>query len=360
MGYVRDWFSRHFSDPQVVGLATVLVAGTMLILVGGHMLAPVIASVIIAYLLEGLVAYLVRKGMPRLLAVVIVFIGFIAFLFFTIFALLPLLSRQTSQLVQQLPAMLTKGNALLLTLPERYPELFSEEQVRDLIDTIRAEAVAFGQRVVSISIASVVDVLTIAVYLVLVPLLVFFFLKDKKRIVAWLTAFLPEDRKLVSQVWHDVDLQIGNYVRGKFFEILIVGVATSVTFGLMETQFAMLLSVLVGLSVLIPYIGAVAVTVPVAVIAYFQWGFTTDFAWLLAAYGIIQALDGNVLVPLLFSEVVNLHPVAIIVAILVFGGLWGFWGVFFAIPLATLVQAVLKAWPTAPLGAAGEGEAAEG
>ena len=52
------------------------------------------------------------------------------------------------------------------------------------------------------------------------------------------------------------------------------------------------------------------------------------------------------LVPLLFSEVVDLHPVAIIVAVLVFGGLWGFWGVFFAIPLATLVQAVLKAWPT--------------
>ena len=64
------------------------------------------------------------------------------------------------------------------------------------------------------------------------------------------------------------------------------------------------------------------------------------------AYGIIQALDGNVLVPLLFSEVVDLHPIAIIVAVLIFGGLWGFWGVFFAIPLATLVQAVLKAWPT--------------
>jgi putative permease len=63
------------------------------------------------------------------------------------------------------------------------------------------------------------------------------------------------------------------------------------------------------------------------------------------AYLVIQALDGNVLVPLLFSEVVNLHPVAIIVAILVFGGLWGFWGVFFAIPLATLVNAVITAWP---------------
>jgi putative permease len=75
------------------------------------------------------------------------------------------------------------------------------------------------------------------------------------------------------------------------------------------------------------------------------------------AYAIIQALDGNVLVPLLFSEVVNLHPVAIIVAILVFGGWWGFWGVFFAIPLATLVQAILKAWPRV---ASPEQEASQG
>ena len=106
---------------------------------------------------------------------------------------------------------------------------------------------------------------------------------------------------------------------------------------------------LVGLSVIIPYIGATVVTLPIALIAYFQWGWTSDFAWLMVAYLVIQALDGNVLVPLLFSEVVNLHPVAIIVAILVFGGLWGFWGVFFAIPLATLVKAVLSASSTSPV-----------
>ena len=102
---------------------------------------------------------------------------------------------------------------------------------------------------------------------------------------------------------------------------------------------------LVGLSVVIPYIGATLVTIPVLLIAWFQWGWTSDFGWLALTYFVIQALDGNVLVPLLFSEVVNLHPVAIMVAILVFGGFWGFWGVFFAIPLATLVQAILVAWP---------------
>ena len=104
---------------------------------------------------------------------------------------------------------------------------------------------------------------------------------------------------------------------------------------------------MVGLSVVIPYIGAAIVTLPVAMIAFFQWGWTNEFFYLMLAYGIIQALDGNVLVPLLFSEAVNLHPIAIIVAVLVFGGLWGFWGVFFAIPLATLIKAVMNAWPRA-------------
>jgi putative permease len=346
MESIRIWFQRHLADPQVMGLAVVLLAGFFIVFLAGNMLAPVIASIIIAYLLEGLVAVLERHALPRLLAVVIVFVGFIAFMAFVTFALLPLLSRQATQLFQLLPEMLTSGQEALMRLPQSYPDLFSEAQVRDLIDTIRIEALSYGQHAVSLSISSVVSVITVTVYLILMPLLVFFFLKDKDRIVNWFVRFLPRDRSLVSQVWIDVDRQIGNYVRGKFIEILIVWLATFLTFSLMGMQFAMLMGVLVGVSVLIPYIGAAAVTIPVAVLAYFQWGLGPEFWWLLVAYGIIQALDGNVLVPLLFSEVVDLHPVAIIVAVLIFGGLWGFWGVFFAIPLATLVQAVLKAWPT--------------
>ena len=83
---------------------------------------------------------------------------------------------------------------------------------------------------------------------------------------------------------------------------------------------------------------------PVLLVALFQFGTTAEFGYVMLAYGIIQALDGNLLVPLLFSEAVNLHPVVIIIAVIFFGGLWGFWGVFFAIPLATLVKAVLNAW----------------
>jgi putative permease len=176
-------------------------------------------------------------------------------------------------------------------------------------------------------------------------LLVFFFLKDKDRILGWFEQYLPRERNLSRRVWSEVDMQIGNYVRGKFIEILILLAVSYVIFTLMNLNYALLLAVLMGLSVIIPYVGATLVTIPVVLVAFFEWGMTQEFWYLMLAYAIIQALDGVVLVPLLFSEVVNLHPVAIIVAILFFGGIWGFWGVFFAIPLATLVKAVLTAWP---------------
>ena len=311
----------------------------------GNMLGPVLASIVIAYLLEGLVAFLQRLGWSRLASVLVVYSLFILFVTLVLFGVMPLVSRQVTDLVQQLPAMIAEGQKAVVRLPERYPDLVSTEQIQEVMGTVRAEIANFGQQVVSWSFASVVGIITLLIYIILVPLLVFFFLKDRDLIIDWFKRYLPKHRRIAGTVWRDVDHQISNYVRGKFWEILIVWAVSYLTFSAFGLNYAMLLSMLVGLSVIVPYIGASVVTLPVLLIAWFQWGWTPQFAWLGGAYVLIQALDGNVLVPLLFSEVVDLHPVAIIVAVLVFGGLWGFWGVFFAIPLATLVQAILSAWP---------------
>jgi putative permease len=100
----------------------------------------------------------------------------------------------------------------------------------------------------------------------------------------------------------------------------------------------------VGIAVLVPYIGAAVMFIPVFLTAFFQWGTGAQTIWTVLAYMVLHALDGNLAAPLLLSRVVRIHPVAIIVAILIFGGLWGFWGLVFAIPLATLMHAVIRAW----------------
>lgn len=345
MRLITEWFRRTFSDPQIVFLTLVLVFGFAVVLSMGDMLMPVLASAVIAYLLEGLVVTLEDRGSPRWLASTVVFIAFVLFLSLVLFGLMPMLSRQVTQLVQQLPNIISEGQQVLMALPEKYPDVVSPAQAQELLDSIRREVAGFGQDVLSVSLSSVVGVLTLVVYLVLMPMLVFFFLKDKDKILGWFSRFMPGERGLANRVWFEVDRQIANYVRGKFWEIVIVWAASYVTFAFFDLQYAMLLAVLVGLSVVIPYVGATVVTVPVLLVAWAQFGYGPDFMWITVAYFVIQALDGNLLVPLLFGEVVSLHPVAIIVSILVFGGLWGFWGVFFAIPLATLVNAVLRAWP---------------
>lgn len=348
MNIVARWFKRNLSNPQIVFLGLLLLTVFTVVLFLGDMLTPVLASIVIAYLLEGLVGLLQRRGLPRLPSVVLVYLLFVLFVALVLIGVMPLLSRQVTDLVQQLPNMVSEGTRFLMNLPKHYPDLLTQVQVEELIAFMRAEAVSFGQQVLSWSLANVAGVITILVYLILMPILVFFFMKDKELILGWFRHYLPKHHGIAGDVWRDVDRQISNYIRGKAWEILIVWAVSFVTFYAFGLKYAMLLSLLVGLSVIIPYIGAAVVTAPVLLVAWFQWGWSAEFAWLTLAYAIIQALDGNVLVPLIFSEVVNLHPVAIIVAILIFGGLWGFWGVFFAIPLATLVQAILIAWPQPP------------
>jgi len=345
MNLLTSWFKRTFADPQVVILGIVLVIGFAVVLGLGRMLAPVFASIVIAYLLEAVVAQLVRLGTPRLVSVSLVFLIFLASSFFLLFGLVPMLTRQLTQLVQQIPSYISQGQELVLQLPERYPNLISEQQVEQFMTSVGTEVGIVGQQLLSWSLGSVGNAMGLLVLLVLVPVLVFFLLKDKRLLIDWFKAYLPTERHLVSSVWADVEAQIANYVRGKAGEIVIVGAVSYITFVALGLEYAALLATMVGFSVLIPYIGAAVITAPIAFVAYFQWGWGWEFGQVMIAYAIIQALDGNVLVPLLFSEALNLHPVAIIVAILVFGGLWGFWGIFFAIPLATLVQAVLKAWP---------------
>ena len=341
----RSWLDHFFADEQALLLLVLLAAGLTTILMFGASLAPVITSMILAYLTLGLVQWLERFGVNHLPAVWGIYSLFIALLLTFVFIVLPLLWQQATDLLSNLPLMLEKLMDLFMLLPEQYPELVSANQIEQLADAAMAEVGNSGQLLVSFSLASIGQSLTWLVFLVLVPILVFFFLKDGHMMVHWLTSFLPNERNVLSHVWLEMDQQIANYVRGKVVEIVIVGSVTYVAFLWLGLSYAALLAMIVGLSVLIPYIGATLVTIPVALIGYVQWGVSTEFYTLMIVYGIIQALDGNVLVPLLFSEAVNLHPVAIIVAVLFFGSLWGLWGVFFAIPLATLIKAVMNAWP---------------
>ena len=337
---------RILPNSQAVLLTLILIISFALIYSLSNILMPVFASVVLAYLLEGLVAKAESFGVPRLAAVYLVFSIFMACLGFLFFYLLPIVSQQAIEFIQQVPAMVYRFQMSIMQLPKLYPKVISESRMKEVMIVLQREVLTYVQSMLSISAASVISVVSALIYLFLVPMMVFFFLKDKTLLIDWFLQFIPRERYLTVRVWKEVDMQIGNYVRGKFAEVLFLWVVSLITFRVLNLNYAMLLAVFMGLQVIIPYIGATLVTFPVLGVAYFEWGWDSDeFLYTAIAYAVIQTIDGVLLVPILFSEAVNLHAIAIIVAILFFGGLWGFWGVFFAIPLATVVKAVLSAWP---------------
>jgi len=347
LGIFQSWYKKYFSNPEAVLLLLFLIISFGLIVTMGEIFAPVITSLIIVYLLQWLINGLVQQNISRNVAYPIVYIAFLAIFIIAILVLLPLLWRQLSNLFSDLPYMLQGAKSSLIKLAEQYPAYFSREQIDTLVSSLLVDIQAWAKTKVSSSLSYIPGIIAWLVYLFLVPLLVFFFLKDSDVIVDWFVKFFPKNRKVLRTIWLEMDKQIGNYIRGKIVQVTIVSLANSLVFLYFELNYAILLAAIIGISVIIPYVGGVVVSIPLILVGYLQWGFSLKLVYMLIAYLIVQAIDGNILVPILFSKAVNLHPIAIVIAILFFGSVWGLWGVVFAIPLATLVKTVIAVWPIA-------------
>ena len=342
---IAHWFDRTFADPEVVSLFLTLVVTILLFEFFGKILMPILVSVIIAYLLNSPVKLLVRRGCPHILAVWVVYIVFLGLFIYGILYIIPLIGRQFVNLIDQMPGILMMGQVWLTKFMAKHPWLFSDVNMEHALVYFKEQTPKLGQKILQFSWAVLPNMAELILYLILVPLLVFFFLKDSQKIIQWLKRFLPRRRVLVKRVSLEVYNKIGAYVKGRVIEVFIVAILASLLFELLGLQYAILLGVLVGLSVIVPYIGAIIVAIPIVGVGLTQWGFSAHFWYLMLVFVILISIDGNILFPLLFAQTMDLHPVVIILSVLVFGGIWGFWGIFFAIPLATLVHAVLRVWP---------------
>jgi len=345
---IQQWYNRYFARPEAFILLFGLILGSMVIFLFGGFIAPILASLVIAFLLDSLVEPLCRRlKMPRLLSVSIVFSLFIGIAIITLLVVLPLMWQQFVGILSNLPHMVTLFHQFIETLPELYPNWITQKNIDTIISYTSIDshnARSFAQAAFNYSLSSLSGLANVMVYMILVPLVTLFFLKDKHKMLIWCQNFLPENHALLSEVWADMKVQLGGYVNGKFMEFALVWVLTYAVFWYFGLNYGFLLAFLVGLSVIIPYVGMVIVTIPIVFVGLWQWGLDSTFLYCMLAYFIVQALDGNVVVPLLFSSAVNLHPVAIVIAVMFFGKLWGFWGLFFAIPLATLVRTLINAW----------------
>jgi len=157
---LKQWYERYFTDPQTVIFAFILIIGFLLIVVMNAHLMPILIGIIIAYLFEGLVVRMGQINLNRSIAASFATALILTAIILTLFVLLPLLSKQLSELIREMPLMLGEGQQLLSQLPQQYPDYVSTQQVEELLTFVRTEVTTLGQRVVSLSLASVIGVIT--------------------------------------------------------------------------------------------------------------------------------------------------------------------------------------------------------
>jgi putative permease len=341
----HGFYTRYFSEEEALIFTLLLFLFFTIMMTLGSIIAPLLWSLIITYLLQGLVSALEKLHMPHRLAVYLVYFMFLGITVLTLLVFLPFTWGRITFFINNLPSTLEQLRSLILLLPQNYPDLFTTNQVQIWLSSLQEELGRLGESLLSYSFSSVPRIVTLMVYAVLVPIMVFFMLKDSEKLLNWFETWLPKKRPVMAQIWHEMNDQLGNYIRGKALQMLIMGIASFVVFALLGLNYSFLLAVLIGVAVIVPFLGATVVIIPIFLVGFFQWGFGSELYWVMIAYFILHIVDGNILVPLIFSETVNLHPIAILSSVLVFGGIWGFWGVFFAIPLATFIKAIIRAWP---------------
>ncbi|MDC0028055.1 AI-2E family transporter [Gammaproteobacteria bacterium] len=341
---LEKFMARFFSNEESIFFGLLLLLSSIFILLFGDILLPVFISIVIAFLLNGLLKSFESLKISSTISLILTLVIFFGF-YLSIFITLPSLGSQINSLLQNLPTIVVAFQETLGELAVTYGDVFSEEDINSLFLNFSDQvnnllSQALGQLAGTISF-----MFSAVLYAILIPIMVFFFLKDKTILLPMLTGFLPKKRGFMNSVFFEMNGQLYNYVTGKVIEMIIVALCSYVVFSLFGLPYAVLMAILVGLSVVIPFFGAILVTIPVAFLGLYEWGLNSQFLWFMSSYLLIQVLDGNVLVPFLFSTRNNLHPVVIIITILFFGGIWGFWGLFFAIPLATFIKAIVNSWP---------------
>jgi putative permease len=338
MNFSLQGLLKLLLDPRFITLIVFSLLGIGLIALVGNTLIPFAAAIVLTYFLNGGMRRLMHWKVPKHWAFALVFSVFLVVYFATFLGPVRLAVQQGLTMVTNLPRIQSELERAWLQMPSPPISFLPIGQRKDFLVRMIPTITDWAATMLQHGLQGLPEVSEWLVFALITPLLVFFFLKDKDPLLESFRKLLPLDRELIDKIFQDVEEKTARYVRGTVWRILIVGMVTWLGFLVLGYQYAAILGLLTGLSVLVPYVGAIVVLIPLVVLGYDQWGMTWQLGWLTIVYAIINVVDGYVLAPTLFSIAVRLHPVTILVAVFAFGNLWGFWGLVFAIPLATLVK----------------------
>ncbi len=308
-------------------------------------LSPFLLAAALAYMCDPLVDRLEKKGLGRTLGTVAVLLGLV--LVFVILALIltPLVQAEIRLLMLQIPRLLEWGSQSMLPW---LSTTFGIDLMRDQEEMIGwlkehvSELSQFTHYLPKIA-DSGLAVLGFIANLLLVPVVLFYLLRDWDKTMAHLADWIPDLlRARTEAIVREVDGVLSEFVRGQVMVILVMGLFYSFALWLAGLDYALAVGLISGILVFVPYLGVVVGVLLGTLAGLAQFG---GISGLLPVWGVFvagQLLEGMVVTPWLVGERVGLHPVAVIFALMAFGQLFGFVGLLVAIPAAAATLVALR------------------
>lgn len=332
------------ANPHFWGwLAVALVLGGLLYLLS-PILAPFLFAAILAYILDPLVERMTGRYVPRTLAVLLVLVGVLTLIVALMLVVLPLFAKELRMLAERLPAFVAWLNEKLVPFAERTFGVALQLDVAS-VRALAADLVdqdMVGKLLGSLRIGGLA-LLAFVVNLLLVPVVLFYLLRDWDRLLARVDRLIPRHlHKKARAMLGEIDRVLAEFLRGQLLVILVMGVYFVVALWLAGLEFALPIGLISGLLVFIPYVGALLGFVLGTIAALMQFDSPWGLAWVWVAFGVGQALEGMAVTPWLVGDRIGLHPVAVIFALLAFGQVFGFFGVLLALPASAALLVGLR------------------
>mgnify|MGYP003624398425 FL=1 len=308
----------------------------------GDILLPFLLGSAIAYFLDPVADRLEAIGLSRRMSTALITV--VGVLIFVILALLvvPTLVNQAISLFETAP-QLARDFTNFLT--ERFPSLLDKgSTLHASITSVGASVQQRGGEVLQTALASFASILNIVILFVIVPVVAVYMLMDWDRMVAAVDAMLPRDHApTIRHLAGEIDRTLASFVRGMGTVCLILGTYYAISLMLVGLQFGLVIGFIAGLVTFIPYLGALIGGALAIGLALFQfWGDWLSIGLVAGIFGLGQVVEGNILTPKLVGNSVGLHPVWLILALSVFGTLFGFVGMLVAVPVAAAIGVVAR------------------
>ncbi|MEP1200980.1 AI-2E family transporter [Tateyamaria sp.] len=308
----------------------------------GDQLLPFFLGAAIAYFLDPVADWLEAHGCSRALATGIITVSAIIVFVILILLVIPNLVQQSVQLFNAAPQIAEDATTFLNV---RFPSLLDESSaVHQTLSSIGQTISERGGDLLNSALISAASLINIIVLFVIVPVVAVYMLLDWDRMIARIDALLPLDHApVIRRLAHEVDTTLAGFIRGMGTVCLILGTYYAVALMVVGLQFGLVVGFVAGLLTFIPYVGALVGGALAIGLALFQfWGEWGMIAAVAIIFMIGQVAEGNVLTPKLVGESVGLHPVWLILALTVFGALFGFVGMLVAVPMAAAIGVFVR------------------